>query len=66
METGYHGKRPSDSPRVRLTIVLGNIKQGRVEEEVENVGKRTPSDVMETGCHGKRPSDSPRVSSRET
>ena len=55
METGYHGKRPSDSPRVRLTIVLGNIKQGRVEEEVENVGKRTPSDVMETGCHGKRP-----------
>ena len=50
----------------QLTIVLGNIKQGRVEEEAENVGKRTPSDVMETGCHGKRPSDSLRVSSRET
>ena len=45
---------------------LENVRQSRVEEEVENVGKRTPSDPMETGCRVKRPSDSPRVSSRDT
>ena len=33
---------------------------------MENVGKRSPSDLMETGCRDKRPSDSLRVSSRET
>ena len=36
---------------------LVNIQQSRVEEGVENVGKRTPSDPMETGCGGKNPSD---------
>ena len=45
---------------------LENVRQSRVEEEVENVGKRTPSDPMETGCRVKRPSDSPRVISQET
>ena len=34
---------------------LVNIQQSIVEEEVENVGKRTPSDPMETGCRGKNP-----------
>ena len=33
---------------------------------MENVGKRSLSDLMETGCRDKRPSDSLRVSSRET
>ena len=42
----------------------GNIQQGLVEEGMENVGKRTPSDPMETGCRGKSPSDC-RVSVRE-
>ena len=28
---------------------LVNIQQSTVEERVENVGKRTPSDPMETG-----------------
>ena len=46
--------------------ILKNIQQSRVEEEVENVGKRIPSDPMETDCRGKRPSDSPRVISQET
>ena len=45
--------------------ILKNIQQSGVEEGVENVGKRTPSDPMETGCRGKRPSDSPRVISQE-
>ena len=36
---------------------LVNIQQSIVEEGVENVGKRTPSDPMETGCRGKNPSD---------
>ena len=36
---------------------LINIQQSIVEEGVENVGKRTPSDPMETGCRGKNPSD---------
>ena len=36
---------------------LVNIQQSIVEERVENVGKRTPSDPMETGCRGKNPSD---------
>ena len=36
---------------------LLNIQQSIVEEGVENVGKRTPSDPMETGCRGKDPSD---------
>ena len=44
---------------------LGNIQQGIVEEGVENVGKRTPSDPMETGCRGKSPSYC-RVSVRES
>ena len=43
---------------------LINIQQGVVEEGVENVGKRTPSDLMKTGCRGKSPSDC-RVSVRE-
>ena len=42
---------------------LVNIQQGAVEEGVENVGKRTPSD---TGCRGKSPSDCQCISSRET
>ena len=46
--------------------ILKNIQQSGVEEGVENVGKRIPSDPMETGCCGKRPSDSPRVISQET
>ena len=36
---------------------LVNIQQSIVEEGVENVGKRTPSDPMETGCRGMNPSD---------
>ena len=36
---------------------LVNVQQSIVEEGVENVGKRTPSDPMETGCRGKNPSD---------
>ena len=36
---------------------LVNIQQSIVEEGVENVGKRTPSDPTETGCRGKNPSD---------
>ena len=36
---------------------LVNIQQSIVEEGVENVGKRTPSDPMETGSRGKNPSD---------
>ena len=36
---------------------LVNIQQRIVEERVENVGKRTPSDPMETGSRGKNPSD---------
>ena len=36
---------------------LVNIHQGIVEEGVENVGRRTPSDPMEKGCCGKNPSD---------
>ena len=36
---------------------LVNIQQGIVEEGVENVGKRTPSDPMETDCCDKKPSD---------
>ena len=36
---------------------LVNIQQSIVEDGVENVGKRTPSDPMETGCRGKSPSD---------
>ena len=35
---------------------LVNIQQSIVQEEVKNVGKRTPSDPMETGCRGKNPS----------
>ena len=38
---------------------LVNIQQSIVEEGVENVSKRTPSDPMETGCRGKNPSDCP-------
>ena len=40
------------------------IQQSRVEEGLEIVGKRTPSDPMGTGCRGKSPSDWPRVSLR--
>ena len=36
---------------------LVHIQQSIVEEWVENVGKRTPSNPMETGCRGKNPSD---------
>ena len=36
---------------------LVNIQQSIVEEGVENVGKRTPSDPTETGCRGKNPLD---------
>ena len=36
---------------------LVNIQQSIVEEGVENVGKRTPSDPMQTDCRGKNPSD---------
>ena len=35
-----------------------HIQRSRVEEEVGNIGKRTPSDPMKTGCRGKNPSDS--------
>ena len=45
---------------------LVNIQQGVVEEGVENVGKRTPSDPMESGCRGKSPSDCQCISSRGT
>ena len=41
----------------QLARDLVNIQQSRVEEGVENVAKRTPSDPMETGCGGKNPSD---------
>ena len=41
----------------QLARDLVNIEQSIVEEGVENVGKRTPSDPMETGCSGKNPSD---------
>ena len=44
---------------------LVNIQQSILEEGVENVGKRTPSDPMETACRGKSPSDC-RESVRET
>ena len=37
---------------------LVNIQQSIVEEGVQNVGKRTPSDPMETGCGVKNSSDS--------
>ena len=43
---------------------LVNIQQSIVEERVENVGKRTPSDPMETSCRGNNPSDC-RESARE-
>ena len=36
---------------------LVHIQRSRVEEGVENIGKRTPSDPMETGGRGKNPSD---------
>ena len=36
---------------------LVHIQQSRVEEEVGNIGKQPPSDLMETGCRGKNPSD---------
>ena len=36
---------------------LVHMQQSLVQEGVENVGKRTPSDPMETGCGGKNPSD---------
>jgi len=36
---------------------LVNMQQSIVEEGVEDVGKRTPSDPMETGCRGKSLSD---------
>ena len=36
---------------------LVNIQQSIVEEGLENVGKRTPSDPTETGCRGKNPLD---------
>ena len=36
---------------------LVNVQQSIVEQGVENVGKRTPSDPMETGSRGKNPSD---------
>ena len=42
------------------------IQQSRVEEGMENVAKRTPSDPMGTGCRGKAPSGWPRVSLRES
>ena len=43
-----------------------NIQQGIVEEGVEKVGKRTPSDPMESGCRAKSPSDCQCISSRGT
>ena len=36
---------------------LVNIQQSIVDDGVENVGERTPSDPTETGCRGKSPSD---------
>ena len=36
----------------QFTIDLVNIKQSIVEEGVENLGYRTPSDAIETGCRG--------------
>ena len=44
---------------------LVHIQQSIVEEGVENVGKRTPSNPMETGCGGKSSSDC-RMSVRKT
>ena len=49
----------------QFAIVLESIQQGRVEEEVENVSKRTLLDPKETSRRGKSPSNSPRVSLRE-
>ena len=46
--------RPAASQFARNLV---NIQQSIVEEGVENVGKRTPSDSMETGCRGKNTSD---------
>ena len=53
------------SVRERLSIYTPYIQQTIVEEGVENVGKRTPSDPMETGCRGTSPSDC-RMSFRES
>ena len=36
------------------------------EKEVENVGERTPSDLMEMGCFDKTSSDALLVSLRDT
>ena len=36
---------------------LINIQKSILEEGVENVSKRTPSDPMETACRGKSPLD---------
>ena len=55
MSRGHRTRRVSVRERLR------NIQQSGVEEGMENVGKRIPSDPMETGCRGKRPSDSLRV-----
>ena len=52
------------SVRERLSRI--NIHQSGVALEVENVGKRTPSDPMVTGCRGKTASDAVCLSSRET
>ena len=48
----------------QLAGALVNIQHTIVEEGVENVGKRTPSDPMDTGCRGKSSSDC-RMSVRE-
>ena len=48
-----HEQPDSPEDSLRGTIYSKRI----VEEGVENVGKRTPSDLVETGCHGKSPWD---------
>ena len=45
------------TPACQFARDLVNIQQSTVEERVENVGKRTPSDPMERGCSDKNPSD---------
>ena len=65
METVHRCKSLSDRRfSVRESLIV-MIRQSRVEEGVEIVGKRTPSDPMGTGCRGKSPSDWSRVSLRE-
>ena len=57
--------RIHETPASQFARDLVNIQQSIVEEGVENVAKRTPSDPMERGCRAKNPSDC-RESVRES